>query len=69
MQSEEEKPNIFTRFKSFVKESKRVFRITKKPNMKEFKVIVKVTAIGIAIIGILGFLIQMTWILIKWYSQ
>jgi len=65
MLQEEEKPNLFTRFKSFVKESKRVFRITKKPNMKEFKVIVKVTAIGIILIGILGFLIQMTWILIK----
>ena len=65
MFQEEEKQNLFTRFKSFVKESKRVFRITRKPNMKEFKVIVKVTAIGIALIGILGFLIQMTWILIK----
>ncbi len=65
MELQEEKQNFFTRFKSFIKECKRVFRITKKPTMKEFKIIVKVTAIGIAIIGIIGFLIQMIWILIK----
>lgn len=65
MGSEQEKQTLFTRFKSFFKESERVFRITKKPSMKEFKIIVKVTAIGIAIIGIIGFLIQMIWILIK----
>ena len=61
----EEKVTILTRFKSFLKECKRVFMITKKPSMKEFKIIVKVTAIGIALIGVIGFLIQILWILIK----
>lgn len=65
MDIQQEEKTIFTRFSSFLKECKRVFMITRKPSMKEFKIIVKVTAIGIAIIGVLGFLIQILWILIK----
>ena len=57
---------MFTRFKSFILESIRVFKITKKPSGTEFKTIVKVSALGIAIIGLLGFLIQTTYQLIKW---
>ena len=61
---------MFTRFKSFILESIRVFKITKKPSGQEFKTIVKVSALGIAIIGLLGFLIQTTYQLLKWqYSH
>lgn len=48
------KPN---RVKRFIKETIRVLRITKKPSKEEFKSIVKVTGIGAAIIGALGFII------------
>ena len=61
----EEKQTLFTKLKSFLTQCKRVFRITKKPSMEEFKVIVKISGLGIAIIGIIGFLIHMLWILIK----
>lgn len=44
-----------------MKECIRVFKITKKPQGIEYKAIIKVTAIGIAIIGIIGFLIQLMW--------
>jgi protein transport protein SEC61 subunit gamma and related proteins len=40
-------------------EWKRVLRITKKPDMTEFKMIVKVSGLGIAIIGSIGFLVHM----------
>ena len=40
-------------------EYKRVFRITKKPSMQEFRSIVQVSGAGILIIGMIGFLIQM----------
>ncbi len=33
-------------------------KITKKPNREEFKTIVKVSGLGIIIIGLLGFIIQ-----------
>lgn len=45
------------KFKSFIKECKRVLQITKKPSKIEYKSIVKVTGIGILIIGLLGFTI------------
>ncbi len=47
------------RFKSFLIECKRVLKITKKPTMVEFKTIVKVSALGMAIIGMIGFFIIM----------
>ncbi len=41
----------------FIKECKRVLRVTKKPTSEEFKTIVKVSGLGIIIIGMIGFLI------------
>lgn len=46
--------------KSFLKESKRVLQVTRKPNMEEFKTIVKVTGLGVLIIGLIGFIIAIT---------
>jgi protein transport protein SEC61 subunit gamma-like protein len=56
---------LLIKFKTFIIESKRVFQITKKPSKTEFQTIVKVTAIGVAIIGLLGFIIQIGYILAK----
>jgi len=64
MDEQEYKQSLFSRFRSFLLEAKRVFRVTKKPSKEEFKAIVKVSAIGMAVIGILGFIIQITWRLI-----
>lgn len=49
--------DYFGKLKEFISESKRVLKITKKPNREEFKVIVKVSGIGIMIIGLIGFII------------
>lgn len=43
--------------KEFMSESARVLRVTKKPGKEEFKAIVKVSGIGILIIGFIGFVI------------
>jgi len=43
--------------KRFIKEAMRVLRITKKPSKEEYKSIVKVTSLGIAVIGAMGFII------------
>ena len=48
-----------------IKECIRVFRVTRKPGTDEFKTIVKVSAIGILIIGLLGFIINMIWQMIR----
>ena len=55
------KPSLGQRFKSFLVECRRVWQVTKKPTKEELKVIVKVTGIGILIIGFVGFLINMMW--------
>ncbi|MBT4805544.1 protein translocase SEC61 complex subunit gamma [Candidatus Woesearchaeota archaeon] len=54
MQEVNFKPNKLRRF---WKETVRVLRITKKPGKEEFATSVKITGIGIAIIGALGFVI------------
>ena len=43
--------------KRFIKESVRVLRITKKPSKEEYKSIIKITSLGIAVIGAVGFII------------
>lgn len=61
---EEESHNLWAKFKSFCLECRRVLKVTKKPSAIEFKTIVKVSALGMAIIGLIGFLIQMIKVLI-----
>ncbi len=57
--------DYWIKFKTFLVECKRVFHVTKKPTNEEFKTIVKVTAIGAALIGIIGAIIQVSYQLIK----
>lgn len=45
--------------KSFIGECFRVLKVTKKPDAVEFKTIVKVSGLGILIIGLIGFIVQM----------
>jgi len=49
----------FTKTRSFLLKCKRVWHTLKKPSRKEFEQISKVSAIGIVILGLLGFLISM----------
>lgn len=45
--------------KTFGLECLRVLRITKKPDKNEFSAVVKVSSLGIAVIGLMGFIIIM----------
>ena len=45
--------------KSFARQSLRVCRLLKKPDSQEFKTISKVSAIGLGLVGLLGFLIAL----------
>jgi len=49
--------SVWKRFSLFTMECKRVLKVTKKPTKEEFKTIVKVSALGMAAIGLIGFLI------------
>ncbi|MEK6827958.1 MAG: protein translocase SEC61 complex subunit gamma [Nanoarchaeota archaeon] len=47
------------KIKLFIGECFRVLKVTKKPDAIEFKTIVKVSGLGIFIIGLIGFIVQM----------
>jgi len=47
------------RFKRYLKECHRVLKITKKPDREEFLIIVKMSALGSLLIGLIGFVISM----------
>ena len=54
-----EKPTLWNRFKGFARECARVFKITKKPTKEEFKVISKISGLGLLIIGLIGFIVHL----------
>ena len=55
------KKSLGSKLKTFFIECKRVFTVTKKPTKEELKTIVKVSGIGIIVIGAIGFLVHIIW--------
>ncbi|MEM3405819.1 MAG: protein translocase SEC61 complex subunit gamma [Candidatus Pacearchaeota archaeon] len=51
--------NFINNTKNFFIKCGRVWKIMKKPTLEEFKIISKVSIIGLLIIGFLGFLINL----------
>ena len=51
--------SYWVKFKSFINECLRVLRVTRKPDKIEFKTIVKVSGLGMIVIGLIGFMITM----------
>ncbi len=58
LQGMAEGPGLWTKIKSFIVQSKRVWHVLKKPSADEFKSIAKISALGILAIGIIGFAIS-----------
>lgn len=50
---------LLLRLREFTLECKRVLRVTKKPTGEELRTTVKVSGIGILLIGLIGFLMQL----------
>ena len=48
--------NIKETTSDFIKQSKRVLKVARKPDREEYFQFSKVTALGIAIIGVMGFI-------------
>ena len=46
------------KLKSFTKQCSRVWRLLKKPDKTEFATISKVSAIGLGLVGVIGFVIM-----------
>lgn len=43
----------------FIQSSMRIFNVSRKPAMPEYKVMAKVTGIGILLIGFIGFVVKL----------
>jgi len=50
---------VMEKLKSFWVESKRVLMVTKKPGWREFKLAVKITGLGMILIGTIGLIIRL----------
>ena len=61
MEEVQQKKSVGSKLKTFFIECKRVFTVTKKPTREELKTIVKVSGIGIIVIGAIGFLVHIIW--------
>lgn len=60
-----EKISAGTKLKSFYSQCVRVWHLLKKPDRSEFETIAKVSAIGLGLIGVIGFVIAMAMIFVK----
>jgi protein transport protein SEC61 subunit gamma-like protein len=47
-----------SKLSDFISSSKRIFIVSKKPSWKEFSVMAKVTGLGILIVGIIGYILE-----------
>lgn len=50
--------DLGSKAKSFFIKCKRVWHTLKKPSKKEFELTAKISAIGIALLGVIGFLVS-----------
>ena len=57
--------SLVDKFKTFIVECKRVLLVTKKPSKEEFKAVVKVTGVGTLIIGAIGFITHVLYLLLR----
>jgi len=62
---EQGKKTFLNKTKSFLLECKRVLKITRKPSRDEFRTIVKISGLGILIIGLIGFIINLVTVYVK----
>ncbi len=54
---DEQKPSVMARLGSFGKQCVRVWHLLKKPDKTEFTTVSKVSAIGLGLIGVIGFVV------------
>jgi len=57
--------NVKEKLNDFFESTKRVLTVAKKPSMEEFKVMAKVTGLGILLIGIIGFIVSLIFTVLK----
>jgi protein translocase SEC61 complex gamma subunit len=59
------KLSIYERIGLFFQNSKRIMKIANKPGRKDYFLVFKICAIGILVLGVLSYVIQLIWTLIN----
>jgi len=53
------KPSLYERLGTFFRNSKRIIKIANKPQKKDYFLVFKICAIGLVILGVLSYIIQL----------
>ena len=56
---QKKKESIYTRLMDFLKNSKRILKIANKPDRKEYWLVFKICGIGLVVLGVLSYVIQL----------
>lgn len=56
---QKKKESVYVRFMAFVKNSKRILKIANKPDRKEYWLVFKICGIGLVVLGVLSYVIQL----------
>ncbi|MCR4336149.1 MAG: protein translocase SEC61 complex subunit gamma [archaeon] len=43
----------------FIQSSTRIFNVSRKPNMQEYRIMAQITGLGIILIGVIGFFVKL----------
>ena len=57
--NKQKKPGLYDRLARFFKNSRRIIKIANKPKRKDYMLVFKICAIGMVILGVLSYIIQM----------
>ena len=66
---EGKKLSIYERIGVFFQNTKRIIKIANKPDRSEYLLIFKICGIGILVLGVLSYVIQLIWTLINFVLQ
>ena len=56
---QKKKESMYVRLMAFVKNSKRILKIANKPDRKEYWLVFKICGIGLVVLGVLSYIIQL----------
>ena len=59
------KLSLYERIGGFFRNSRRILKIANKPGRKDYFLVFKICAIGILVLGVLSYVIQLIWTLIN----
>jgi protein translocase SEC61 complex gamma subunit len=59
------KLTLYERMGIFFQNSRRIFKIANRPNRKDYFLVFKICAIGILILGVLSYVIQLIWTVVN----